>query len=173
MDYLLSLSIIFICILNGLVLSKISGIALYFDKLKPLFFGFSYFIGILFLIVTVRVFSFIFSNALIGLIFFASFSILTIFFYGSYLFNSFKNSIKIREFFYFIFSFIILFFVLLIYWLKDTNINYIGAFIGSLHSVKYVNLAEYILQNNYIPIIGQNTGQSIITYLLLFMGVKI
>lgn len=172
MDYLLSFSVIFICILNGLVLLKISGITSHIEKLKPLYFGFSYFIGILSLIVLVRVSSFIFSNALIGLLFFASFSILIIFFYNDYLLNLFKNNFKIKEFFYFISSFIILFFVLLIYWLKDTNINYIGAFIGSLHSVKYVNLAEYILQNNYIPIIGQNTGQSIITYLLLFLGVR-
>jgi len=80
MDYLLSILVIFICILNGLVVLKISGITLNIDKFKPLYFGFSYFIGILFLIVSVRVFSFFFSNAFIGLLFFASFSILIIFF---------------------------------------------------------------------------------------------
>ncbi len=172
MDYLLSFLMIFICLLNGFAILKISGVTLQIDKLKPLNFGLSYFIGILFLIVTIRIFSFIFSNASIGLFSFASFSILIFIFYSGYLFNLFKNNIKIREIIFFIFLFITLFLVLLVYWLKDTNINYIGAFVGSLHSVKYVNLAEYILQNNYIPIIGQNTGQSIITYLLLFTGAK-
>ena len=150
MDYLLSFLMIFICLLNGFAILKISGVTLQIDKLKPLNFGLSYFIGILFLIVTIRIFSFIFSNASIGLFSFASFSILIFIFYSGYLFNLFKNNIKIREIIFFIFLFITLFLVLLVYWLKDTNINYIGAFVGSLHSVKYVNLAEYILQNNYI-----------------------
>ena len=170
MDYFLSIFVVLGSLINGFAILNISKIDI--PKFKSLNFGIAFFIGILFLIVSVRSFSFIFKNAFVGLIIVAFLSLILIYVSRQYLIDIVKNNITFKNCVLFTFSFLILFIVLLIYWLRTSDLNSPFATIGSLHSVRYVNLSEYILQNNYIPIVGQNTGQSILTYIVLAMGAK-
>ncbi len=172
MDYLLSIFVIFICLSNGLVILNRSKTTVYMKKYKCLHFGSSFFVGTLFLIVSIRVMAFISGNAFLGVCFFYLCSFMFLFFSRYYLINLVKNAISLKSLFLFMLSFLALFTILLLYWLQSSDVENAGAYIGSLHSVKYVNVAEYILKFNYIPILGQNTGQSIITYLALLMGAK-
>jgi hypothetical protein len=52
---------------------------------------------------------------------------------------------------------------LLVYWLPPTtNPEDVNQLIGSLHSGRYVGLSNYILSCNFIPVLGQNIGQSLL-----------
>lgn len=44
--------------------------------------------------------------------------------------------------------------------------------VGTLHSGRYVGLAEYIVAHDRIPILGQNYGQSLLTCISLLAGAK-
>jgi hypothetical protein len=52
---------------------------------------------------------------------------------------------------------------LLLYWLPLTlTPDDVNALIGSLHSGRYVALSNYILSCDFVPVIGQNIGQSLL-----------
>ncbi len=61
-----------------------------------------------------------------------------------------------------------------LYWHPiDNDINDNFSHIGSLHSVKYAWISNFIFTCNFIPILGQNTGQSLFVSLLnLLFGAK-
>lgn len=60
--------------------------------------------------------------------------------------------------------------LIILYWHPSNNdINDVFSNIGSLHSVKYAWISNYIAICNSIPILGQNTGQSIYVSLLNLM----
>jgi hypothetical protein len=43
-------------------------------------------------------------------------------------------------------------------------------FVGTLHSGRYVGLAEYIVKSGHIPVLGQNYGQALLTTISLLAG---
>lgn len=54
-----------------------------------------------------------------------------------------------------------------LYWLPPTTMPHdVNALLGSLHSGRYVNIANYISKCGYIPIIGQNIGQSLLLLII-------
>jgi hypothetical protein len=59
-----------------------------------------------------------------------------------------------------------------VYWLMP--IDELGPFsmIGSLHSPRYANIAIHMWQENRIPVIGQNYGQSMLAVIPMIFGLK-
>lgn len=172
MDYIISFFLVMFNILNGLSIIHLSGFSNFLKENKTLNFSFAFFIGTIFLIVSIKTVGFIFSNLLLGVIGFFIISMFSIYFSKSYIIEIYKKSLSLKTFLIFIFSFLISFLILSIYWLQHSDLSNAFAMIGSLHSVRYVELAQYMLINNYSPIIGQNSGQSTITYLSLLLGVN-
>lgn len=172
MDYLLSLVVVALSVANGFAVMHLSGITFNFKNYKAFNFGSAFFIGVLFLIVSVKLFSFIFGNSIAGLGIFCFISLVIIFFARHHIFDIIKNHLTIKTFFIFISFFLLTFILLLTYWLQSDDLNNPFAMIGSLHSVRYAELAQYILTHNYIPSVGQNSGQSTLTYVVLAFGVK-
>ena len=172
MDYIISFFLVMFNILNGLSIIHLSGFSNFLKENKTLNFSFAFFIGTIFLIVSIKTVGFIFSNLLLGVIGFFIISMFSIYFSKSYIIEIYKKSLSLKTFLIFIFSFLISFLILSIYWLQHSDLSNAFATIGSLHSVRYVELAQYMLINNYSPIIGQNSGQSTITYLSLLLGVN-
>ena len=172
MDYLLSLLVVALSVVNGFAIMYLSGMAFEFKNYKAFNFGSAFFIGALFLIVSVKFFSFIFVNSIAGLGFFCFLSLIIIYFARHHIFDIIKNHLTIKTFFIFISFFLLTFILLLTYWLKSDDLNDPFAIIGSLHSVRYAELAQYILTHNYVPSVGQNSGQSTLTYVALAFGVK-
>ena len=172
MDYLLSLFVVLLVLINGFSILNLSGLSLYIKNLRLLIFGFSFFLGTLFLIFSIKLFSLIFSSAVIGLYIFYFLSLSGIYLSRYYLFEVFFNKISLKNVALFIIFYILLFVLLAIFWIQHSDTDNPFAMIGSLHSVRYVEVANFIIVNNYIPIIGQNIGQSIIAYVVLALGAK-
>lgn len=63
--------------------------------------------------------------------------------------------------------------VILLYWLMPSGVITAFSILGSLHSPRYANIATFITENNYIPILSQNYGQSLLTSLPMLLGVNI
>ena len=172
MDYILSILVVLGSVLNGFALIKRYASFIDTKIFKPLSLGTAFFIGILFLIVSIRSFAFIFENAFIGVSIFVCLSVVLIFDSRHYLRDIGKSYLTVKNCSLFSILFIVLFILILIFWLRESDLGDPFAMIGSLHSVRYVNLAQFILDNNYIPVIGQNTGQSTLAYVVLAMGAK-
>lgn len=57
--------------------------------------------------------------------------------------------------------------LVLIYWLpSNESTDNAFSLIGSLHSVRYAWIANYISECKFIPIVGQNIGQSILSFMV-------
>ena len=133
-------------------------------------FGISYFLGMGFFLTSWRLLSFIFNSALIPLI---------LSFLSLILVCLIKNGIKedihqiiigIKQKKYLIFLFLFIIIFELLFWLQ--SYQNVWSVFGSLHSGRYVNIAQYIIEFNRIPIIGQNYGQSMLSSILMFIGLK-
>ena len=164
--------LIFITISLGIVLSEksilIKDNALFYNKIST-----SYFIGIAFYIVTLKSYYFIFKDLRLS-------NILTILTVILILALKKKNLVKFffkyKVFFSLkkiIFNFLIIaslsFFVFSV-WFDEKYYfpEYLNS-VGSLHSLKYAWLSNFINTCNFIPTLGQNTGQSILTYFTGFV----
>ena len=172
MDLLFFFILIFITVSLGIVLSEKSILikenALFYNKIST-----SYFIGMIFYIVILRSYYFIFkdlrlSNILIILtvilILALKKKILVKFFFKYKVFFSLKKIITN--------ILIIILFSLFLFSVWFDHKYYSPEFlnsIGSLHSVKYAWLSNFINTCNFIPTLGQNTGQSILTYFTGFI----
>ncbi len=79
-----------------------------------------------------------------------------------------------KNFWIYVLSFCSLMILLPLYWHPINNdINDNLSHIGSLHSVKYAWISNFIFICNYIPVLGQNTGQSLyVSFLTLLFGAK-
>jgi hypothetical protein len=61
--------------------------------------------------------------------------------------------------------------LILLFWLPvEKNPDWAFATIGSLHSARYAWIANYISFCGYVPILGQNTGQSILTFMMMVLS---
>lgn len=172
MDLLFFFILIFITVSLGIVLSEKSILikenSLFYNKIST-----SYFIGMTFYIVILKSYYFIFKDLILSniLIILTVFLILVLkkknlvkFFFNYKVFLSLKKIIS----HFFIITFL-LFFVFSV-WFDDKYYNpeFLNS-VGSLHSVKYAWLSNFINTCNFIPTLGQNTGQSILTYFTGFI----
>ena len=133
----------------------------------------AYFMGMTFCLVILKSYYFISKHLILS-------NILLIFTILLILIFKIKNLVKFfykYRFFFslkkIIFSFLIitlLFIFVFSVWFDDKYYNpeFINN-VGSLHSGKYVWLSNFINTCNFIPILGQNTGQSILTYFTGFI----
>ena len=126
----------------------------------PLLVSTSYFTGLSFIILVFRASDYILENVKSSLQITAAIT-------AAILLMNYKKSLVVvfssRNwiFIYFLATFLISI-LLLFYWLPPTTTPYdVNALIGSLHTGRYVNLANYINKCGYIPVIGQNSGLSI------------
>lgn len=135
--------------------------------------GISYFLGVSLFFVIYRILDYIISNARVSMI--ISLAILLIL--G--LVNLRKNPIDLRNklnyktliviLILLIFSFLFVLFL----WLEPLKTHVINDFMrfnGSLHSGRYANIATYIFENNKIPVLNQNYGQSLLATISMFLG---
>jgi hypothetical protein len=172
------MNILFYPFLVAMIL--ILGIALSFNSIlikknSSLFLKFStsYFVGISFIIVILKSYDFLIKNLFIA----NHLLILTIFLIIVYKKNNLISFYKDCKFFFnlkiILLNILLFFFVAaLLFSVWMDNKYYIPEYlnnVGSLHSGKYVWLSNYIGFCNKIPIIGQNTGQSILTYFFGFI----
>lgn len=79
-----------------------------------------------------------------------------------------NKTINYKIIFSFICLFVVIFFIRM-YEFREI-IPTVWGFAGSLHSGRYVNIATFIFNNNVIPSISQNFGQSILTVMTMYMG---
>jgi hypothetical protein len=172
MDLFFFFILIFTTVSLGIVLSEKSILikenSLFYNKIST-----SYFIGTMFYIVILKSYYFIFKNLILSniLLILTVFLILALkkknlvkFFFKYKVFFSLKKII-----FNFLIIIFLSFFVFSV-WLDDKYLypEFINS-IGSLHSGKYAWLSNFINTCNFIPILGQNTGQSILTYFTGFI----
>lgn len=61
---------------------------------------------------------------------------------------------------------ILYFFLFLVWNLPGSDAENPYASVGSLHSVRYAWISNFIVENNFIPILQQNIGQSLLAYVL-------
>ena len=172
MDYTICFIIITLCLTNGYSVLRISGIHLDNRKFISATTGASFFLGVIFLIVTIRLLSFILRDSLIALFAFFVISLLLAYSSRSHLINIFKSPRTYRAAISLILVFSVFHAALLLYWMQHSDPRDPFAVIGSLHSVRYVNLAKFILDNGYFPVTGQNTGQSTLAFVALALGAK-
>jgi hypothetical protein len=141
-----------------------------------LFASLSYFTGLIFFLFVFRLSSFIILNAYISMAFsFIAILILSLNILTSKNINLvmifFSQSFKKKIFYFGLF--IILTLVLFAYWTDPSlSTENVLASIGSLHSSRYINIANYIVDSNIIPVINQNYGQSLLTTSTLFLGIN-
>jgi hypothetical protein len=161
----------FITVSLGIVLSEKSILikenALFYNKIST-----SYFIGMTFYVVILRSYYFIFKNLILSniLIILTVFIILALkkknllkFFLKYKVFFSFKKIII-----NFLIIILLSFFVFSV-WFDHKYYDPFMNSTGSLHSGKYAWLSNFINTCNLIPTLGQNTGQSILTYFTGFI----
>ena len=54
---------------------------------------------------------------------------------------------------------------------SNESLNNSFSSIGSLHSIRYINIAKYIVSKNQIPLLNQNYGQSLLVTIPLFFNI--
>tara|TARA_B100001059_G_C17838465_1_gene590076 strand:+ start:8210 stop:9925 length:1716 start_codon:yes stop_codon:yes gene_type:complete len=143
---------------------------------NQLFVSLSYFTGAILFLFVFRLSSFIISNAYISIAF-AFFTILML----SLIILTSKNINFLKIFFFqslsnqfFYFALLISVSICLLFYWTDPSLltDNVLALLGSLHSPRYVNIANYIVDANIIPVINQNYGQSLLTASTLFLGLN-
>ena len=172
MDYIICFIITTLCMINGYSILRVSGIHFDNRKFTSASTGASFFLGVIFLIVTIRLLSFILRDSLIALYAFFFISMILAYCSRSQLMDIFKCPRTYRATVSLILVFSVFHAALLIYWMQHSDPRDPFAVIGSLHSVRYVNLAKFILNNGYFPVTGQNTGQSTLAFVALALGAK-
>ena len=171
MDLLFFFILIFITVSLGIVLSEKSILikenSLFYNKIST-----SYFIGMIFYIVILKSYYFIFKDLILSniLIIFTVFLILALkkknlveFFLKYKVFFSLKKIII-----NFLIIIFLSFFVFSV-WFDHKHYDLFLNSTGSLHSGWYAWLSNFINTCNLIPTLGQNTGQSILTYFTGFV----
>ncbi|MFC1566337.1 LamG-like jellyroll fold domain-containing protein [bacterium] len=156
---------------------------LYTDKknrVMPLFLGLSYFAGIALLLSLWRLTSFVLGNAIF------SFYITNIFLMiiSIVLFKKERSTELIQEVintinkykWIILIIFILVASIVALKWMGSFSIAdvYTSAYhdIGTINSGRHVNIITYIVESNRIPILGQSFGQSILSSIPLFFGIK-
>jgi hypothetical protein len=143
---------------------------------NALFASLSYFTGLIFFLFVFRLSSFIILNAYISIAFsFIAILILSLIILTSKNINLvkifFSQSFKKKIFYFGLF--IILTLGLFAFWTDSSaSLDNVLALLGSLHSQRYVNITNFIVDANIIPIINQNYGQSLLTTSTLFLGIN-
>ena len=143
---------------------------------NQLFASLSYFTGMILFLFVFRLSSFIISNAYISIAFaFITILMLSLVILTSKNINFFKifffQSLSNKIFYFALFISVLL--CLLLYWTDPSlSTDNVLASLGSLHSPRYINIANYIVDANIIPVINQNYGQSLLTTSTLFFGVN-
>ena len=163
-------SIIYFILLN--IISVGAGYALLSWSLKwsdnvclPLRTGAAYFVGMAFNIAAIRTLSNLFDKPELLISIQLLMSIGLCFIFHKQLTSFLREIISSKLAIYTIVGGIILMPLMLLYWLPDNNSIDPFSFVGSLHSVRYAWIANYITECGHIPVIGQNTGQSILSFM--------
>jgi hypothetical protein len=141
-----------------------------FEKTQyQLLLSMSYFMGLAFFLCFYRLLSLIISDAFFSLL---------IVLISTFLINilSFHNSKFIfskKKWHLYIILFFSIFIIQLLYW-TDSNADMSNPYsaLGTLHSLRYINISKYIVLVNSIPIINQNYGQSLLVSAPLFLHLK-
>jgi hypothetical protein len=165
------INIIYFCLLNILAIGtgytllswslKWSG-----SELLPLRTGAAYFIGMAFNIAIIRTLLTVFDNVDLALLIQLLLSIsLCITFYKQLVSFS-RELLSNKLVIYITVGGIICLPLILLFWLPDNSSpDNPFSIIGSLHSVRYAWVSNYISECGHIPVIGQNTGQSILSFM--------
>jgi len=132
--------------------------------------GAAYFFGLIYLISSVRLAEYLLGDAKVSfLIVFATSLILVYKKFTS--FKGYYGKITAKLLFFQLLVTVTLFVFLYIFWANpEAKTDDPFASIGTLHSVRYAWISDFINHNNYIPILQQNTGQSILLYINLLTG---
>jgi hypothetical protein len=165
MEILFALITISIFILFLLVFGYVLSSKGYPLSESPLSFqiGVAYFVGIAGWVSILRLASFIIVDAGLSILITLMLSSIFILYYKKISLDFLKLFVRKKSFISIsIFVFILAPFLLL-YWLPLTlTPDDVNALIGSLHSGRYVALSNYILECDFVPVIGQNIGQSLL-----------
>jgi hypothetical protein len=123
-----------------------------------------YFFGVIFLGTGTRLIDYVFNNTRVAAFFVVTICLITIPF--SKIFNTSNKTYIFYTFFKLIFLWIGIASLLLIYWNDSIlNIEDPHSSIGTLHAVRYAWLSNFIGEFNFIPVVGQNSFQSILTFI--------
>lgn len=136
----------------------------------------SYFIGVALFLSIYRILAIVFSNAYIALMSSLILALLISFllfmdksFLTKFINNYFKST-NLKNSFLIISLMICFSFYILLYWCEpNSNISNPFSTIGTLHSVRYSNISKFIFQNNFVPFLNQNYGQSLLSTIHLFL----
>jgi hypothetical protein len=130
-------------------------------------YGIFYFAGLPFVIFILRLAEYLLKDFNYAVL---STSVIVLVYSRKYLFSALKEIYCIQWYYL-----VPLYLVLMSFWCVTFEIDNFGAFtcVGSLHSVRYVNIANFIFDNNYIPILKQNFTQSIIVTMCKVLGGKL
>ena len=126
--------------------------------------GMSYFYGVAISVVAIRTFSTITGSAHVSLVIYYAFMALVLYATRKQTAQFYRKAIAAKHFLPVALSAMIFMFMLLAVWLPPAKASDPFAVIGSLHSPRYAALVNFFRTCDFIPIIGQNTGQSIISY---------
>jgi hypothetical protein len=79
------------------------------------------------------------------------------------------KSLNLKKIVVYVICMFLLVFYIFLYW-SESNFNVLDPFasVGTLHSMRYVNISKYIIVTNDIPILNQNYGQSLLSTIQLF-----
>jgi len=136
----------------------------------------SYFIGLTLFLSIYRILAIVFSNAYIALMssLFLAVLISFLLFMDKLILTKFINNYlkitNLKNSFLILSLLIGLSFSILLYWCEPNfNISNPFSTIGSLHSIRYSNISNFIIQNNIVPFLNQNYGQSLLSTIHLFL----
>jgi hypothetical protein len=135
--------------------------------------GMAYFFGIASWIGILRIVSLFVTDAGVSILITLAFTFTFLFYYRDICKIFIKTFISKRKIFHIFFVFLTLSPFVLIYWLPLTlTPDDVNALLGSLHSGRYVALSNYILACDFVPIIGQNIGQSLLVASISYLSLN-
>jgi len=135
------------------------------QKLK---FSISYFLGITFFLFLYRFFS-VFFNSFNSFVFaiILIFTVCIFDFKRPYFFSIIN--VKWKNYLLLFVSILIIQFL---FWVgSNESLNNSFSSIGSLHSIRYINIAKYIVSENEVPLLNQNYGQSLLATIPLHFNI--
>ena len=140
-------------------------------NITSLFISTSYFFGMSIFLSIWRTLSFLTNNAIFSLISTLICLIILTYYFGKETLKSFSFEFLslIKSKWFLLISFFIFFYVILFWLLPLKSLDPYSS-IGTLHSLRYTNFANYILEFNQIPVLGQNYGQSMLSAIPIIFG---
>jgi hypothetical protein len=161
-----SIAALFFTFFGKILLEKaINNSEIFSQRLK---FSMSYFLGITIFLFLYRFLN-IFINSFYSFLFsFVLIIIITIIDFKKSYFYSIIN-IKWKKY---LIIFVSLLLIQFLFWIgSNESLNNSFSSIGSLHSIRYINIAKYIVSENEIPLLNQNYGQSLLTTIPLYFNI--